>query len=202
MATVTAFTAARSKQIEDNAITGGSVVNGQLILTRHSGQDPVNAGNVRGPKGDQGDPGEITLAQLEWVVDNLPKGILGHSQNTADVWSPTTQSDLCTVSVSLQSSRRIKITAFAISRADAPPETFTGRFYIYRDNVQLNLVGIHHVTDNVVDLATISGHVLDSPGSGSFVYKLRAGSNQAGQHSLRGASESPTRLLVEDLGPI
>lgn len=59
MATVTGYTAARMKQIEDSAVVDGDVVGDNLILTKHDGST-VDAGNVRGPvgaTGPKGDPG-------------------------------------------------------------------------------------------------------------------------------------------------
>lgn len=59
MATATVFSAARSQDIEDNAIVDGSIVGDNLILERNDGT-PIDAGNVRGPQGlqgIQGDPG-------------------------------------------------------------------------------------------------------------------------------------------------
>ena len=51
MATVTAFTAARSLQIENSSVTSGAVdANGNLILTTRGGT-PINAGYVVGPAG-------------------------------------------------------------------------------------------------------------------------------------------------------
>lgn len=56
MATVTGYTAARMKQIEDASIIDGDVVGDDLILTRFD-TTQVNAGNVRGAQGVQGSPG-------------------------------------------------------------------------------------------------------------------------------------------------
>lgn len=51
MATVTAFTAARSLEIEQSTVTSGTVdVNGDLILSTRGGT-PINAGHVVGPAG-------------------------------------------------------------------------------------------------------------------------------------------------------
>jgi hypothetical protein len=63
MATVTAFTAERSKQIEDTTVVSGEVQGDNLVLHQRNGT-PINAGNVRGPKGDkgvQGDPGQAYI---------------------------------------------------------------------------------------------------------------------------------------------
>lgn len=57
MATATAFTSDRSKQIEDKAVTSGSVDGaGNLTLLTKDGT-AISAGNIKGPPGDKGDPG-------------------------------------------------------------------------------------------------------------------------------------------------
>lgn len=61
MATVTAYTAQRMKQIEDASIVGGRVSSDNLILTRFDGTE-INAGNVRGPQGETGTTGGIADA--------------------------------------------------------------------------------------------------------------------------------------------
>lgn len=50
MATVTVYTAARMKAIEDNSIVSGRIDGDDLILTKHNLTE-VNAGNVRGDDG-------------------------------------------------------------------------------------------------------------------------------------------------------
>jgi microcystin-dependent protein len=74
MATVTGLTAARMKEIEDASVVDGEVVSGNLILTKHDGNQ-INAGSVIGPAGPQGPqglsaiPGEPKL----WPGDTLPE---------------------------------------------------------------------------------------------------------------------------------
>lgn len=79
MGTVDVFTKARSKAIEDNAITSGLVdANGNLILYKNNGS-PVNAGNVKGPQGDAsrytipsnigGSVAYVRLATLDGIND-------------------------------------------------------------------------------------------------------------------------------------
>lgn len=73
MATVTGLTAARMKEIEDASVVDGEVRSGNLILTKHDGNE-INAGSVIGPAGPQGPqglsaiPGEVKL----WPADILP----------------------------------------------------------------------------------------------------------------------------------
>lgn len=56
MATVTGLTAARMAEIEAASIVDGEVVGDNLILTKFD-TTTIDAGNVRGPQGLQGDPG-------------------------------------------------------------------------------------------------------------------------------------------------
>lgn len=56
MATVTALTADKTLEVLGETVTDGDVVGDNLILTKLNG-DQLNAGNVRGPKGDQGAQG-------------------------------------------------------------------------------------------------------------------------------------------------
>ncbi len=74
MATVTGYTAARMKQIEDSAIIDGDVVGDNLILKRYDALE-INAGNVRGP---QGSPG-LTVATFTTAQRNSLAG--------ADLWA-------------------------------------------------------------------------------------------------------------------
>jgi microcystin-dependent protein len=57
MATVTGFTAARMKIIEDTTVVDGEVQGDNLILLQRNGT-PIDAGSVRGPKGDTGAIGQ------------------------------------------------------------------------------------------------------------------------------------------------
>jgi hypothetical protein len=53
MATVTGYTAARMKAIEDTTVVDGEIVGDNLILARRDGVT-INAGNVRGATGEPG----------------------------------------------------------------------------------------------------------------------------------------------------
>lgn len=53
MGTVTGYTAAHMKTIEDTTVVSGSISGDNLILTLRNG-GTINAGNVRGPQGVQG----------------------------------------------------------------------------------------------------------------------------------------------------
>lgn len=60
MATVTSYTAARMKEIEDSAIVGGSIVGGDLILVRFDAEE-INAGSVIGSEGPEGPTGPTSI---------------------------------------------------------------------------------------------------------------------------------------------
>ena len=57
MATVTGFTAERMLNIENSTVVDGEVQGDNLILQTRDGT-PIDAGNVRGPKGDTGAIGQ------------------------------------------------------------------------------------------------------------------------------------------------
>lgn len=60
MATVTGFTAARMLVIENTTVVDGEVQGDNLILLTREGT-PIDAGSVRGPKGDKGDVGPASV---------------------------------------------------------------------------------------------------------------------------------------------
>lgn len=57
MATVTGYTAAKTEELMNEQIIDGNVVGDNLMLVTRGGPT-INAGNVRGPQGLQGPPGE------------------------------------------------------------------------------------------------------------------------------------------------
>lgn len=78
MAQVTAFTAERMKEIEDTTVVGGLVdVNGNLLLSTREGA-LIDAGYVKGGKGDKGEDGVEGSAALPagtislWASDVAP----------------------------------------------------------------------------------------------------------------------------------
>lgn len=70
MATITGYTAARMKAIEDAVIVDGDVVGDNLILTRYDG-GTINAGSVRGATGSTGPTGEVTTAAMNAALTSL-----------------------------------------------------------------------------------------------------------------------------------
>ena len=91
MATVTGYTAARMKEIEDKAITGGAVVSGNLILypKNYPTESSVNAGPVVGPAGPTGPAGAVSTADLNSAIATLnaklgtPLGVMNKKDQSA-----------------------------------------------------------------------------------------------------------------------
>lgn len=84
---ITGYTAERMQAIENASVIDGDIVGDNLILKRFD-QTTINAGNVRGPQGIQGPPGQdgdVTVAQLNAAVANatLPAGFIA-------MWSGST----------------------------------------------------------------------------------------------------------------
>ena len=79
--TVTAYTAERMLAIERSTVTGGRITNDNLVLTTRDGTT-ITAGNVRGTKGDRGEPGGV------WDATDVLKGavkLAGNFGGTADL---------------------------------------------------------------------------------------------------------------------
>lgn len=69
MTTVTGLTADRMLAIEDASVIDGDVVGDNLILTKHDGTQ-INAGNVRGPQGNEGPTGsDLDVITAAAVLD-------------------------------------------------------------------------------------------------------------------------------------
>lgn len=73
MATVTGYTAARMKEIEDKAIVDGEVVSGNLILRpkNYPTEPAINAGPVIGPAGPTGPAGAVSELDLDTAIADL-----------------------------------------------------------------------------------------------------------------------------------
>ena len=72
MVKVTGFTAERMLQIENSTVVDGEVQSDQLILLTRAGT-PIDAGNVRGPKGDQGIPGPVQSVNGQTGTVSAPR---------------------------------------------------------------------------------------------------------------------------------
>ena len=89
MATVTGYTSARMKEIEDSSVVDGAIVADELILTRFDGST-INAGNVKGDTGATGATGaqgDVSAAQLTAAIDALKATVyasVNHGANAAE----------------------------------------------------------------------------------------------------------------------
>jgi microcystin-dependent protein len=75
MATITGLTAERMLEIEGSSVINGTIVNGNLILTKHDGTT-VNAGPVAGPPGPQGPQGPASISAIPGEIKLWPGGSL------------------------------------------------------------------------------------------------------------------------------
>lgn len=84
MASVNGLTKERMLEIEAASIVGGEIVGDNLILTKHD-TTTIDAGNVRGPEGPTGPPGDVNTATLNAaILAALPVGVsLDYIESTA-----------------------------------------------------------------------------------------------------------------------
>lgn len=97
MGTVTGFTAAKTQEIYNESITGGTVNGlGELILTKRGG-GTVNAGSVKGPQGNPGTAGSVSgtlgssdnrLLRSDGTVGNTAQGSLVTLDDTGKITLP------------------------------------------------------------------------------------------------------------------
>ena len=80
MATVTGYTAAKMKAMEDASIVSGTISGGHLVLTKHD-TSTIDAGNVVGPTGAQGPAGITNCPMVHtWSLSGtifVPSGAFG-----------------------------------------------------------------------------------------------------------------------------
>lgn len=83
MATVTGFTSARMLQIENTTVVDGDVVGDNLILKTRAGTT-IDAGNVRGPKGDTGPAGPVNSVNDQTGAVRSPR--IFANKAALDLW--------------------------------------------------------------------------------------------------------------------
>ncbi len=110
MATVTGYTAARMKEIEDAAIIDGDVVGDDLILTRFD-TTQINAGNVRGAQGIQGPAGPVGEAPLNITPYARKNGL----------WVPTTETAVRDTLASLNTNNPVVAVGRLVIATDSSP---------------------------------------------------------------------------------
>ena len=88
MGTITGYTAAKMQIVEDAAIVGGHLTGNNLILEAHDG-GTIDAGAVKGPKGDTGPMGEVSTSAMNSAISTaqttLTTSITNASQAKASV---------------------------------------------------------------------------------------------------------------------
>jgi hypothetical protein len=96
MATVTGFTAERMLVIENETVIDGEVQGDNLILQQRGGTQ-IDAGNVRGPKGDKGDTG---LPGEDGLIDSV------NDDSSPHVYAPRMFADRASIDVQWPSAPR------------------------------------------------------------------------------------------------
>lgn len=140
MATVTTYTAARMKAIEDASVVDGDVVGDNLILTRFDAST-INAGNVRGPQGIQGIQGNanivICTAATRPTGGALYEGLFIYETDTDRVyvyngteWVPRGSTVVCTSTTRPVTSVYDGMEIY---------ETDTDRFYVYNGTTWVSI---------------------------------------------------------------
>lgn len=132
--------------------------------------------------------------------DKLPGGWIGYAEVVASQGSITTEVDLTslTVTVTVNTSRRIKITAecmFASTVADD-----IAGLYIYEGAARLQERGqlMRPATWNMA----VHAELILTPTAGSHTYKLRGIRwGGSGTVTMYAAATAPAFILVEDIGP-
>lgn len=91
MATITGYTAEKMQEIVDGTIKSAEVVGGHLIVTRFD-NTTQDLGDIRGPQGETGPEGSVSLAQLNAMrdllrqeADKVGRGVLKQVQVDDDV---------------------------------------------------------------------------------------------------------------------
>ncbi len=187
MATVTGYTAARMKAIEDNAIINGAVVGDNLMLTRYNTVQ-INAGNVRGPQGIQGPIGGAggILGPPGRAVNNQP--------------NITTEVDLINLSTvaSVTANRHVKVSFQVGIARDIPNGSCIVK--IKEGLTVLARFNIAPTTAESVD--SLSGFVLLTPTSGAHTYKLSMSRDGTGNVTMASDATMPALILAEDIGAV
>ena len=134
-------------------------------------------------------------------MNELPKGVLGYAQVTANQGSITTGSDLTglSVTVTVAAGRRLKITGFAAFNASVANEGNT--FQIRESTTVLNSVLTMLTNATIQETAVVYAVVAPTVGAHTYkLYDLRQFAT--GTHSLIASATSPAFILVEDIGVV
>jgi hypothetical protein len=190
--------------IEDSAIVDGDVVGDNLILTRYD-TSTINAGNVRGPQGDQGPVGEVSDAEMTAAISaaittldsSLPQGLITQAIKTSSQGPLTSIVDISGLSVTF--------TAVAnrnyLLVVEGQYHTTTGnaqvqQFITLSDNTQIRESKLVAWSGWQSTLRT--DHIV-TPAAGSITYKARVAGSAA--ISLSASTSTYAFFRVFDVGP-
>jgi hypothetical protein len=129
----------------------------------------------------------------------LPKGVLGRAEITVSQGSITTTVDVTglSVTVTVSASRMIRITAW-IRGVNSTVAGDFGRMDILEGATLLGTAQQYVQASNTL----LPGFVILTPTAGSHTYKIQYGRTAgSGTHTVNATSNSPSFILVEDIGP-
>lgn len=213
MATVTAFTAQRMKQIEDESIVSAELEGPDLILITRAGTR-INVGSVQGPVGDAGPPGEdgdITVAQMNAAIASAinaydpskPGGMVARRKTTVGTSNirsfPTPLNGLETPLFTLPANRMLKITAHVpMITADTARRLKSLILINSANGGSVVAQSVHQSSDTrwTFNLTTI-----ETAAGVPQRYTLAAAISQNSM-ATRIDGQNPALILVEDIGPV
>lgn len=135
MSIVTGLTAARMLAIEAASVVSGAISGDNLILTKHDGST-INAGNVRGPKGDNANSrnriinGDFSVNQRAFTSTTVD-GTYGH-----DRWKLAASGGTCTYSAQTVAEAAISSETLNISRLVTSGHSAAGDFAALKQPIE------------------------------------------------------------------
>lgn len=153
-------------------------------------------------------PGEFVAEYIVLAADmnDLPGGVLGYAEVTANETGITALTDLTGLSVTVDvvANRRIRVTGHGqIENAPSGTEDIAVVGFVREGSTTLGRWGsvFNHDIDTALSEIAESSVVL-TPSSGSHTYKLSLQRTiGSGAGGIRAAADNPSFILVEDIGP-
>jgi hypothetical protein len=167
-----------------------------LTSPSHAGQHTNANDAIEAIQAELGVLPKGSYASVVARLDDLPMGVLGYAQTTSAAVAFTAESDIISVTVTVGTSRRIKVSAqalVALSVADGRigMEIKEGATYLWQGSV----------SPNTTSAVTVAHSVVLTPTSGAHTYKLALVRREGtGSLTLPGGTTIATFILVEDLG--
>lgn len=147
-------------------------------------------------------PGTISAGNTITAANNnrIPGGWIGYAEGTTSQTGITTATDVtgCSVTLTPNSSRRLKITGQILAQASG--SAARAILLILQDGTQVGPAGQQRMeTTASAGQCTVRTSAIITPTNASHTYKLQA---QAGTGTINVASDTQTAwILVEDIGP-